>query len=176
MLPLAEACWLHGVQLAKEPYRATRRFALEVVSLSRQFRHASFRQGAREALVAHVLANCKVRHCKRPDHLANEAQELFDALFPDKEVFFCHPSAGTAGRKQLVAFRRRAEALFECFDIVRRPDGSRRLVYCYFSWREPAANLLPGPGDGRSRRGCDSVLEGWQKVAAAVCNFAFAAA
>ena len=66
------------MQLAKERYRATKRFALEALSLSRQFRHASFRQGAREALVAHVLANCKVRACKRPEPLAKEAQELFD--------------------------------------------------------------------------------------------------
>ena len=103
-LPLAEACWLHGVQLAKDRYRPIKRCALEAISLSRQFRHASFRQGAREALVVHVRAHCKVRLGGRPDSATNAANALFAALFPDEAMLFLGCRRGPCGVEAAVRF------------------------------------------------------------------------
>ena len=63
-----------------------------------------WRQGAREALVVHVGAHCRMRYCRRPDSVTNAANALFAALFPDEEVFFLGCRRGPCGVEVAVRF------------------------------------------------------------------------
>ena len=183
VLPHAEPCALHGVQLAKERFPHSRACAIQSVSFCRQFRHSSFRTGVRAAIISHVKAHCRVRRCKRSEEVVSLAAVLFQALFGDRNeycLYVTNKASGGAAQKQRSTLLCRIDSMLESFDIERRPDGSMRLVYCHYCFVEEDPSSLAVPagdalGGGLTHRCCTSAAEGREKVAAVVCNFVLAA-
>ena len=183
VLTHVEMCALHGVQLVKDRFPHSRACAIQSVSLCKQFRHTTFRQGARAAIIDHVDSSCRVRNCKRPDGIVSHAAVLFEALFGDRKTYRIveHDAAPGSRRKRTTkrkesALLCRIDRMLESFDIVRRPDGTMRLVWCHYCFVEEDPCSLTAPvGGGRGRRCCGSDAEGRRKVAGIVCNYLFAA-
>ena len=186
VLPHVEMCALHGVQLAKDRYPHSKACALGSVSLCKQFRHQTFRDGARQALKHRVRTRCRVRHCKRPDSVVSFAGALFAALFGDRSAYGLYEDevdgAGRGERKKSTLLCR-VDRMLESFDIERRPDGTMLLVFCHWCIveEEDPFSQLTAPVDGGHRRRCGgrrccgSDAEGREKIVGIVCDFVLAA-
>ena len=178
-------CALHGVQLAKDRYPHSKACGIASVSLCKQFRHQTFRDGVREALKNRVRARCRVRRCKRPESVVSHGGALFAALFGDRSAYGLYEDEvsgeGRGKRKKSTLFCR-VDKMLESFDIERRPDGTMLLVFCHWCVEEedPFSQLI-APVDClhwrrcRGRRCCGSDAEGREKVVAIVCDFVLAA-
>ena len=135
VLPHVEMCALHGVQLAKDRYPHSRACALGSVSLCKQFRYQTFRDGVREALKYRVRTRCRVRHCKRPDSVVSFAGALFAALFGDRSAYGLYEDEVDGegrGKRKKSTLLCRVDRMLESFDIERRPDGTMLLVFCHW--------------------------------------------
>ena len=134
VLPLSLPCLVHGVQLVKERYSRSKPCMTQCASLAKQFKHHSFRKGARAALRAHVIKNCRVRFCKRPRAVLSLGDSILRLLCPEKDYSSYYDGFAVPGQKlEGSSVYRSTCAVLKCFDILTRADGSMELVFCYWA-------------------------------------------
>ena len=178
LFPLSLPCLIHGTQLVKERYAPSMQHGAASLSLARQFRLHSFRSSARTALRKHVLETCQVRYCKRPVEVTDMAENIWQQLFPHKErnIHFDTAQAQVRGptnrlRYEHSSTERRAMAVLNSFDIQRRRDGSRTLVWCYWCCDDASHWSVVSSG---TRRKYDQIeKEGTARVAAIAEDYCF---
>ena len=125
-----------------------------------------------------MLETCQVRYCKRPVEVTALAADIWQHLFPHKvrNIQFDTAQAQVRGPTNRLRYvhsstARRALAVLNCFDIVRRQDGSRTLVWCYWCCDDASHWSVVSSG---TRRKYDQIeQEGRARVAAIAEDYCF---